>query len=242
MIRLPLSLTLALALSVGVAHSAEPQSNLNWAVGFQVGSYQPRIDSQFQQSEGSLTAPYEEAFGRGGDTLFNLSFDRHIANVMGPLSIGFGFGYWSVEGSATPPPGAVVEDATDKTTFDMLPLQGQISYRFDGLSNYFPIVPIGRIGVDYNMWQILDGANNVATFGNGSEARGSTSGWHASVGAHLLLDFLDGEMANDFERDAGVKNSFLTFEYRYSQIDDFGAADSFRLGDETFLFGLSLDL
>ena len=43
-------------------------------------------------------------------------------------------------------------------------------------------------------------------------------------------------------REAGVYNSYITAEYQYSQIDDFASADSFRLGDETVIIGLALDL
>ena len=49
-------------------------------------------------------------------------------------------------------------------------------------------------------------------------------------------------MAYDFERDAGVENTYLTLEYRFAQVDDFGSATSFRLGDDTFFIGLALEL
>ena len=67
-------------------------------------------------------------------------------------------------------------------------------------------------------------------------------GWHAAVGIHVLLDYLARDMAYDFERDAGVENTYLTLEYRFAQVDDFGSASSFRLGDDTFFIGLALEL
>ena len=105
-----------------------------------------------------------------------------------------------------------------------------------------PLAPVVRAGYSHYFWRILDGAGDIAQFSTGNEASGATQGWHAAFGVHLLLDFLDREMADDFANDAGVENSYLTLEYRYSRVDDFGSADSFRLGDETLLRGLALDL
>ena len=67
-------------------------------------------------------------------------------------------------------------------------------------------------------------------------------GWFYSIGLHLLLDFLDREMAWAFDRDAGVNHSYLSVEYQSSRVDDFGDPDSFRLGNDIFFFGITLDL
>ena len=47
------------------------------------------------------------------------------------------------------------------------------------------------------------------------------------------LDNLDPSNADAFERDAGVKNTYLGIEYRKAQIDDFGNAQSLRVGGQS---------
>tara|TARA_B100001093_G_scaffold354265_1_gene338748 strand:- start:198 stop:488 length:291 start_codon:yes stop_codon:yes gene_type:complete len=96
--------------------------------------------------------------------------------------------------------------------------------------------------LSYSYWRIYDGSDSVAEFAPGQKATGGTLGWHAAVGIHLLLDALDPEAAIDFERDAGLMNTYFTIEYQYSRVDDFGSAESFRLGDEVLMFGLALDI
>jgi hypothetical protein len=49
-------------------------------------------------------------------------------------------------------------------------------------------------------------------------------------------------MAWAFDRDAGVNHSYLTFEYQVAVVDDFRDPNSFRLGNESFFFGIALDL
>jgi hypothetical protein len=174
--------------------------------------------------------------------MFRLSAERHVFSAFGSLSMGVTAGYWNIEGNAIPAEGAEEVDAADTTSFMMLPFQLQATYRLDAWAEFFPLVPVIRGGLSYYFWRILDGSGEVTQFAGGDEASGATQGWHTSVGVYLLLDNLDQEMAADFERDAGVKGMYLTVEYQYSQVDDFGAADSFRLGDETILIGLTMDL
>jgi hypothetical protein len=232
----------ALLFLIGSAFAETVTESPSWSIDLQVGSYMPRIDSQFESSDNSAAPPYETAFGTSESLLLKIGAERHVFSVFGSLSIGVTAGYWSIEGNAVPADGAEDSSAADTTEFLIYPLQLQATYRLDTWANLIPIVPVIRGGLSYYLWRILDGSGEVTQFAGGNEASGATKGWHTSVGVHLLLDFLDEEMAADFERDAGVKNSYLTVEYQYSQVDDFGAADSFRLGDETILIGLTMDL
>ena len=242
--RIATTLLISLISFCGAALSA-PNSDLDkptWYVDLQIGTYEPRIDSQFEQAENSTVAPFEAAFGTESTLSVQLGAERHIWSGIGTLSVGLSIGYWCLEGKAIAANGSEESDATDTTEFVVYPMQLQASYRIDTWSEIIPLVPVARLGVSYYYWRVLDGGGETAQFAGGKEAAGGTLGWHATVGAHLLLDFLDGEMAADFERDAGVYNSYLTLEYRYARVDDFGAKDSFRMGDETVLIGLAMDL
>lgn len=205
---------------------------------FRVGFYRPEVDSEFTPVP-NLERPYERIFGDDRPPMLQLLYERQLFEFLGTLSTGVALGYWEVEGEGVATVGA---EAEDKTAFRMLPLQAQVSYRFDVLEDSLPLVPVARVGVDYFLWEVLDGAGERARFADGDEAAGATWGWHYTVGVHLLLDFFAPEMALDFDREAGVNGSYLTFEYQRSQIDDFGSSDSFRLGDNTFFVGLSLNM
>lgn len=235
----------ALSLTAGpvIADEGGPSTT----VELQFGSYRPDIDSAFDAStDATRPLPYEAAFSNERTTMIMIGWERLISNVMGSLSFGFGVGYWTVEGAAVSPLGTPTE-AEDTTELEILPLQAQLTYRFDVWAESLLIVPVVRVGVDYYLWEVLDGSGETAYFdiGSGSrvhEASGGTYGYHTTFGVHLLLDALSPTMAGDFERNAGVYNSYLTFDYRISKIDDFAAVDSFRLGDETFVVGLALQL
>ena len=240
--RLLTLLTLAMILPAPAMARKSDKEARTWLVDLQFGSYKPRIDTQFSRGENSTTPPYEEAFGTGREMLFSIGTERIIWSGIGTVSLGLSAGYWNVEGQAVQADGSADDEAGDSTELVIYPLQVQASYRVDTWSEIVPLVPVARAGFSHYFWRILDGSGDVAQFSQGQEASGATQGWHATFGVHLLLDFLDTEMADDFANDAGVENSYLTIEYRYSRVDDFGSADSFRLGDETLLIGLSLDL
>ncbi|MBU0551193.1 hypothetical protein KKF91_21830 [Myxococcota bacterium] len=214
------------------------------------GGYMPEIDSEFSLAEGQR-GPYERVFGGSSETLTLAVWEAHIVNEWGTLAAGLGGGYWNVAGK-----GISSGEATDTTEMTMWPVLAQLSYRFDLIQDYLPIVPVFRIGLDYYMWEILRGDGETARFSEitldaqgratstapGAEAKGGTWGWHGAIGLHILLDYFAPQMAADFDRDAGVNHSYLVLEYHHAQIDDFGSAESFRLGDDLYFFGLALDL
>ncbi len=215
-------------------------------IDIQFGQYRPDIDSGFDAaSDPGRPLPYAASFSNQRTTMIMVGWEKILTNVLGSMSVGFGVGYWSVDGQAVSPTGTDIS-AEDTTSFVILPLQAQLTYRFDVWAESLALVPVVRAGVDYYAWEIYDGSGDTAYFDldgtKTNEASGGTYGYHTTFGVHLLLDALSPGMAGNFERNAGVFNSYLTFEYRLSSIDDFAAADSFRLGDETFVVGLALDL
>ena len=200
------------------------------------GAYQPNIDEEFAPRSG-VQRPYERVFQDQSPLLLLVQLERHILQDVGLLSVGGSAGSWSVEGD-----GLSVTTVTETTELSITPLSLYAAYRLDLFQDIVPIVPTLKLGFSYYNWKIYDGGGDVALFADGSEASGGTMGWFYSIGVNFLLDFLDREMAWAFDRDAGVNHSYISFEYQSSQVDDFGDPDSFRLGNDVFLFGITLDI
>lgn len=227
---------LLLVLPLTAAAQYEDEGGRSMLIEFRVAPYKPAIDEQFSTSPG----PYETVFGADSNLMLQLVWEGHLINDAGSLSLGLSAGYWSAEGKTLLEDGSTIGE--DATSIELYPLAAQLSYRLDQFAESFPLAPVVRVGFDYYLWRILDGDDNVALFAPGKEAQGGTYGWHASVGVHLLLDYFAPGMAMDFQRDGGVYNSYITVEYIYAQIDEFGSASSIRLGDTTFFIGLALEL
>lgn len=219
----------------------------DWSLRFIVGSYKPAIDDQFDGSTGAQTLPYQNYFGSKKPMMLTLGIERFVLNTFGGLSIGTTFGIWSVDGGLKSAGSS--ETTSDKTELVLYPMSLEASYYLDAFSAYFPIIPYGRIGADYCVWDIQDGAGETSSFvyqtpdGQAEyEAFGATQGWHYAIGVQLLLDALDERTADAFERDAGVRNTYLGVEFRKTQLDDFGSAQSLRLGGKSLNFGLFIDI
>ena len=222
--------------AVGVAAADYEESPRTTVVEFRYGNYKPSIDEQFDTSVDQ--GPYADVFGGKDEALLMFGWEHHVLQTIGTISVGLGVGYWSVDGGGI----AASGDATDSTTLRIVPMMGQIAYRLDVWRDAIPIVPALKLGLDYYVWDILDGADDTTSFAQGKPAEGGTWGWHYTLGAHLLLDALAPDMAADFDRDAGVNSSYITFEYQVSTVNDFGSDSSFRLGDDTFFVGVALEL
>jgi hypothetical protein len=231
---------LCLTATAARAQRETHESERSTYIDFRIGLYRPDIDSEFKKSP-TEDRPYKRIFKDERSPMWGLTLERHFFDAFGTLSGGLGGGFWHVKGNGVPTTSGP-SAATDKTELVILPFQGELSYRLDYFENVFPLVPVARGGLDYDVWWVNNGAGETAKFANGHDAEGATWGWHYAVGVHLLLDYLAQDMAADFDRDAGVNGSYLTFEYQVSQVDDFGSSHSFRLGDKTLIFGLSLDL
>lgn len=254
MVNLKCYLQLALlVMSVCFAGSASAEDNWygplerDWSIRLMGGAFKPEIDTQFDAATNPQSLPYESFFGTASPMMLNLGIERFISNIGGGISIGMTLGYWNVAGTLK---SANTElSTTDETELVLFPLTLEASYYLDALAHSFPLVPFARVGADYCVWEVLDGSGDTANFvyqtAEGAqeyEAFGATQGWHYAFGVQLLLDNLDAVNADSFERDAGVRNTYLGLEYRKTQIDDFGNAQSLRVGGESINFGLYIDL
>lgn len=235
------ALLVVLALTaVALPAGAQAESPRSFTLGLSFGSYVPGIDEEF--SDLSRTGPYERFFEDDGVFLSRVDMAWHLTERIGVLALGLGVGIGSVsakgfvEGSTT--------RAVEESKLRLLPLSGSLSYAFDLIAERysFPLVPTASVGLDYALWWIYDGAGDVArTTDPKGEGKGGTWGWHYSFGLRLLLDVLAPDMAQSFDLDMGVNNSYLYVEYLVTKLDRFGDRTSLTLSADTLFFGIAFD-
>ncbi|MEZ4471275.1 MAG: MXAN_2562 family outer membrane beta-barrel protein [bacterium] len=230
---------LLLAASPAFAQFQETDRSVD--VQIRAGAYLPDLDSTFpaEACKASGQCPYEAVFQNDDPVMIMLGAERHLVVDYGTLSFGGAVGYWNVAGKTLIGPGVRGNDSTELT---VIPMMLQATYKLDVIQDIVPVVPVLRAGLDYYYWRVLDGEGEVASFAPGEKAEGGTWGWHYTYGVHILLDYFAPEMAADFDRDAGVNNSYVTIEVQQSDITDFGSSKAFRLGGEVLFFGLGLDI
>jgi hypothetical protein len=202
------------------------------------GPYTPDIDSEFN---GART-PYKDYFGSGANLLTRVEFDYQFWHRYGSLAAGFGVGYFSVTGNSPVANGTGLPSG-DQSQLKIIPLSLSAVYRFDYLlqERGFPLVPFGKLGLDWAYWQNTDGNGNIADADSSGRGRGGTLGWHVAGGVALVLDFLDPDAAHDFDQDMGVNHTALTFEFFHSDISGLGEANRLHVGDTNWTLGLLLE-
>lgn len=244
-----ISATVALvAIAVSVAAmsaTAEEQkkssveSPRHFIVEARFGTYQPAIDSDF-----ATATPFKDMFGDGMFLMTQLEFEYEIWNKVGIIAVGATAGYSRLTGRGINP--TTGEPSTDGTAMNVMPLSVQLVYRFDYLSQRFnvPLVPHVKAGLDYWIWWIEDGVGDVAAITEGTSEKkgyGGTWGGHVGVGIAFLLDFIAPKMAQTFDVDVGVNNSYIFFEYNWAWINDFGVGDRMNLSSGSFIGGLAFE-
>ncbi|HNZ02699.1 MAG TPA: MXAN_2562 family outer membrane beta-barrel protein [Myxococcota bacterium] len=203
------------------------------------GTFQPAVDSDF----GNAT-PFEDVFGDGMFLMTQLEFEYEIWNKVGIIAVGITAGYSRMAGSGINPSDGTA--ATDGTAMNVMPLSAQLVYRFDYLAQRYnvPLVPHVKAGLDYWIWWIEDGVGDVAVVndgGNPKKGYGGTWGGHVGLGIGFLLDFIAPRMAQTFDVDVGVNNSYIFFEYNWAWINDFGVGDRMNLSSGSFIGGLAFE-
>ncbi|HOC99200.1 MAG TPA: MXAN_2562 family outer membrane beta-barrel protein [Myxococcota bacterium] len=203
--------------------------------------YRPAIDSEF----GNAT-PFKDVFGGGQFLMTQVEFEYEIWNKVGIIGIGAVLGYSRLVGTGINP--VTLEEATDKTAMNVMPLAIHMLYKFDYLAQRYkvPLVPHVKAGFDYWIWWIENGTGDVASVPGSSEGSvrkgyGGTWGGHVSLGIAFLLDFIAPSMAQTFDVDVGVNNSYLFFEYTWAWINDFGVGNSMNLSAGMFVGGIAFE-
>jgi len=211
------------------------KSSQRFAFELRFGPYRPDVDSEFNGTR----QPYRDYFGSGDKLMTQIEADYEIFHRFGTIAAGIGVGYFSVTGTAPLANGTGLPSA-DKSTMKVIPVSVSGIYRFDYFleRRNFPLVPFGKLGLDWAYWQITDGNDEIATDGRGGRGRGGTLGWHAAAGLALVLDFIDPDAARDFDNEMDVNHTSLVFQYTYADISGLGMSDRLHVGDNNWSLGL----
>jgi hypothetical protein len=210
------------------------KSPQRFACELRFGPYKPDIDSEF----GGRTTPYRDFFGSSRRLMSQIELDYQIIRHVGTAGIGLGVGYFSESGNnrlaSTGAPSA------DTTSLKLIPFSLSAVYRFDLLLERMriPLVPYGKLGLDYVIWSINNGNGEVPEDPTGGVGRGGTWGWHAAVGLSLTLDFFDPTSAHQFDVEMGVNHTHLFVELGHWDVSGLGAAHKLHVGDNTWMAGL----
>ena len=258
-------LMIALALSVlatGAAMAEETHgSERSMMLEFRGGFSTPNIDAGLAGG-----SPYADTFGDSPMTSMGVHADYQLWQDVGSIAIGVGATYSWVSGKAQASDGS---ESSDDTTLNIVPLQAQLIYRFDYLAihNNFPVVPYLKIGLTAAVWWATNGKGEIASGWSTAQkdalandpdfdadaaepyvARGVTFGWHAGGGIQFLLDFITPDIAQTFDYEVGVNNTYLFAEVMYNDVKDFqhkglglGNPDSIVLDSIGFSAGLMFE-
>jgi hypothetical protein len=211
------------------------------AFELRTGPYQPNIDGEFSGE----TKPYDDIFDGESAWLFGAEVDVQLWHGFGSIGL-FGNAAWGyVDGKGVAPEAA---ETSDTTSLSLVPLVFGGVYRFDVLAQRYniPLVLSAKLGIDYTLWWIRDGLEEVTEFkdtdGGTSPGYGGTWGVHWALGLHFLLDVIEPHTAKVFDNEMGVNNSYLFAEYVGYWVDDFGSSKSFDLSHNGVVFGLAFEL
>jgi hypothetical protein len=233
-ISLPSTLLAALIVfgSAGPALAESPRSAM---VEVKFGPFRPDVDKAF-----SSKTPWNDIFGGGVNLMSQLEIDYEFFKTVGVLAVGGTVGFSQAKGHG------LLQDGTksaDVSKFNIVPLSLSLVYRFDYLAQRFkvPLVPMAKAGIDGYIWWTTNGQGKVSRSGDGFAGRGSTFGGHATLGLMFLLDSLAPMMAQTFDTELGVNNTYLFAEYTWNWINDFGTGKSILLSSRNFLAGLAVE-
>jgi len=218
------------------AVSAHAESDRNFLIELKFGPYKPSIDSEFDTA-----TPYADVMGSSSVLMSQLEFEYEFWNEVGVIALGCSIGYSKDSGKQKLK--TTLEKSNDETTLHLIPLKIDFVYRFDYLAQKYnvPLVPHIKGGFDYYVWWITNSVGHVPKSADGSTGRGGTFGGHVSFGLAFLLDFLTPDMAQTFDTDLGVNNTYIFAEYVLSWIDDFGSDKSFDFSSRTFMAGVAFE-
>jgi len=203
------------------------------------GAFTPGVDDGL----GNGNTPYGDIFGTSM-TLLSLHVDYEMWQGFGTLALGGGLGYGWVNGKALSSDG---EKTDDDVGFNIVPLTISLVYRWDWLEVKYgvPFVPYFKAGLSGTIWWATDAKDDIAnTRGpNGEERTGAglTLGWHVAAGLQFLLDIFSPGMAQQFDEESGVNNSYIFVEVMHSDVDDFGSDSSIDLSADAVSFGLAFE-
>jgi hypothetical protein len=207
------------------------------AVEIRFGPYLPNVDDEFGGA-----GPFERFFGDENRYLLGFEGDWQLLRIphLGTLGPGVGWGVVSMDGRTFRSNG----DAAEQTTsLSIMPMYGVGVLRVDVLARETPI-PLAahaKVGLGYALWWTDDGVG-LSRDDQGVTGEGASYGYQGALGLALLLDTFDPVGARDLDSTFGVNNSYLFFEWYYSNLDGFGAGDQMQVGTSTWMLGITLEM
>ncbi len=187
------------------------------------------MNIQLRYGPTTLAEPYiEQIYGDDTEILW---FEYGYASRFVDANIGLGFfqelGFLQTDDGR-------ISDEHDM--FTMFPLALTVTGRLDLLDEQ-PIVPFGRIGLDYWMWRENWYVADPTT--TESERTGGKYGWHYGGGLLLLLDVLDRRAASRLEATTGINDTYIAAEYRQTNLVH--GDQQVNLSSSELTFGLKFD-
>lgn len=207
------------------------------AFEFRIGPYLPNVDEEF-----GGTGPFERFFGDENRYLVGFEVDWQALRIPHVLSLGPGFG-WGIVGMDGRTFRSNGDVAGQTTSLSIMPMYGVAVLRVDALAQQTP-VPLAahaKLGLGYALWWTDDGIG-LSRDAEGVTGEGASYGYQGALGLSLLLDSLDRLAARDLDTTFGVNNSYLFFEWYYSDLNGFDAGDQMQVGTSTWLLGLALEM
>jgi hypothetical protein len=226
------------------------QTPKDWALELRFGPYRPNVDSEFSGG----ASPYNAVFGGKRHLMSGMELDWQVFQAFGTLAVGAAFGYYKVTanafvldattGKCVPDPKTTsgCEVSGDKTSLRLVPISLLAVYRFDVAAERWkiPLVPYGKLGLNYTFWQVTDGNGNVP-HAMGGKGSGGTAGWQAAAGVSLLLDFLDPSAARNLDMETNINHSYLFFEWNRVDATGLGMSNKLHVGDSRWVLGLMFE-
>ncbi|MDP2304575.1 MAG: hypothetical protein Q8P18_00940 [Pseudomonadota bacterium] len=149
------------------------------------------------------------------------------------IDANLGVGFYQANGFLQTATG---ESSGEADKFTMVPLTLTLTGRLDFFDEQ-PIVPFGRVGLDYWMfeenWYVVDPdtTDHIQT--------GGKYGWHFGGGLLVLLDVFDRRAASRLEAISGINDTFLVAEYRNTRLVH--GDNQLNLSSSEVTFGLKFD-
>lgn len=220
---------------------ASPQ---RFALELRFGPYYPNVDKEFEGASGE--GPHRRYFGQKRRLMSQLEVDYQILHLFGSLGLGASVGYFKENAKAFVNTAAGVTDqrSGDNTSLTLVPTALLLVYRFDvpALRLGVPLVPYGKVGLNYTFWWVRNGDGDVAKAGVGvGRGRGGTRGWQVAAGLSLLLDVLDPDAARELDGEIGVNHTYLFIEYGRFAASGLGRENVLHVDDSTWLAGLMFE-
>ncbi len=174
---------------------------------------------------------YTEVFGEKGTERLDLEYGASTRFV----ELGAGVAFVQEMGFLLASDGTVSDE---HDMFTVFPFTVDATLRLDLMRDETqPLVPFGRLGGDLHLWR----ENWYVPEGSTTESArsGGKLGWHWAAGGALRLDTLDPTAASELEARAGIRDTFLVWEYRSTQM--IHGEDQLDLSTQGWTLGLKLD-